>query len=122
MFCVGDEFSALGERMHAELAGEGIPWFQHVEVACLIVWVGGCLGWAQADVKVDTETYAPLLKKCGSGRGRAGLGNQLQCEISLRFVGLNAESSLGVGNESGIGCGEGWYLSVRRGTSRICGG
>lgn len=40
MFCVGDEFSALGERMHAELAGEWIPWFRHVEVACLIVVVG----------------------------------------------------------------------------------
>lgn len=71
-------------------------------------------------MKVDTKTYAPLLKKCGSGRGRVGLGNQLQCEISLRFVDLNVESSVGVGNASGIGCDEGWYLSLRRGTSRIC--
>jgi hypothetical protein len=43
---------------------------------------GGCM-MQSANVNVDTKIYAPLLKKCASGKGRAGVTNQLQCEGSL---------------------------------------
>ena len=46
------------------------------------MFVVGCM-MQSANVKVDTKTYAPLLKKCASGKGRAAVANQLQCEGSL---------------------------------------
>lgn len=51
---------------------------------------GGCM-MQSVNVKVDTETYAPLLKKCASGTDRAAVANQLQCEDSLPLCFVRAE-------------------------------
>ncbi len=62
-----------------------VPCFAHIGV----VRHGGSDGMSvvgcmmqSADVKVDTKPYAPLLK-CASGKDRAAVANQLQCEGSV---------------------------------------
>lgn len=57
-----------------------------------------------ANVNVDTKIYAPLLKKCASGKGRAGVTNQLQCEGSLPLC--LCEPNLLAVNSTGWSCSQ----------------